>query len=75
MEREQLKADDFSYDLPNHRIAKYPLTNRNQSKLLTYKNGVIGEDIFSNLKNHLPNDAVLVFNDTKVLAARLYFQR
>jgi S-adenosylmethionine:tRNA ribosyltransferase-isomerase len=75
MEREQLKADDFSYDLPNHRIAKYPLTIRNQSKLLTYKNGVIGEDIFSNLKNHLPKDAVLVFNDTKVLAARLYFQR
>lgn len=75
MNREELHSDHFNYNLPVERIAKYPLANRNASKLLTYANGTIGEDIFSNLKSHLPKDAVLVFNDTKVLAARLYFQR
>lgn len=75
MNREELHSDHFNYNLPVERIAKYPLANRNASKLLTYANGTIGEDVFSNLKSHLPKDAVLVFNDTKVLAARLYFQR
>lgn len=75
MNREQLESNDFFYQLPDERIAKYPLENRNLSKLLTYKNGAIEEDSFSNLENHLPKDSMLVFNDTKVLAARLYFQR
>ena len=75
MNREELHSDHFNYNLPEERIAKHPLANRNASKLLTYVNGRIGEDVFSNLKLHLPKDAVLVFNDTKVLAARLYFQR
>ena len=75
MNREQLESKDFFYDLPDEQIAKYPLDNRNSSKLLTYKNGSIDADVFSNLKAHLPEGAVLVFNDTKVLAARLYFQR
>jgi S-adenosylmethionine:tRNA ribosyltransferase-isomerase len=75
MNREQLESNFFFYDLPDERIAKYPLANRNSSKLLTYKNGELGEDVFSNLSLHLPKDSMLVFNDTKVLAARLYFQR
>ncbi|MFT6166497.1 MAG: S-adenosylmethionine:tRNA ribosyltransferase-isomerase [Vicingaceae bacterium] len=75
MNREQLESKDFFYDLPDEQIAKHPLDNRNSSKLLTYKNGSIEADVFSNLKAHLPEGAVLVFNDTKVLAARLYFQR
>tara|TARA_R110000868_G_scaffold211216_1_gene461269 strand:- start:5 stop:1201 length:1197 start_codon:yes stop_codon:yes gene_type:complete len=75
MNREHLESKDFFYDLPDERIAKYPLENRNSSKLLTYKNGVIKADVFSNLKAHLPEGSILVFNDTKVLAARLYFQR
>lgn len=75
MKREQLVSDDFSYDLSDNRIAKYPLADRNSSKLLTYKNGEIDEDVFSNLKKHLPSNSLLVFNDTKVLAARLRFQK
>lgn len=75
MNRTELSSSDFSYNLPDERIAKYPLANRNLSKLLTYKAGEIGEDVFANLKSHLPHHTVLVFNDTKVLAARLYFQK
>ena len=75
MNRTDLSSDDFSYVLTEERIAKYPLKNRNQSKLLTYKSGSIGVDVFSNLHHHLPKGSVLVFNDTKVLAARLYFQK
>ena len=75
MQRKELAAEDFNYDLPDERIAKYPLANRNHSKLLTYKSGLIAEDRFFNLSDHLPKDSVLVFNDTKVLSARLYFQK
>ena len=75
MNRKELHSDQFNYNLPDERIAKYPLSNRNASKLLTYKKGEIAEDVFSNLDSHLPQESVLVFNDTKVLAARLYFKR
>lgn len=75
MQRKELAAEDFNYDLPDERIAKYPLANRNHSKLLTYKSGLIAEDRFFNLSDHLPKDSVLVFNDTKVLSARLYFKK
>jgi S-adenosylmethionine:tRNA ribosyltransferase-isomerase len=75
MKREELASKDFSYDLPDERIAKFPLADRNRSKLLTYIAGEIGEDRFYNLAEHLPKDSVLVFNNTKVLAARLYFQK
>ena len=75
MNREELHSDHFNYNLPGECIAKYPLSNRNASKLLTYKKGEIADDVFSNLDSHLPQESVLVFNDTKVLAARLYFKR
>lgn len=75
MKRTELAADDFDYDLPDHKIAKYPLEDRNSSKLLKYDSGVISEDRFYNLGQHLPKESVLVFNDTKVLAARLYFRK
>ena len=75
MNREQLKTKDFFYTLPDERIAKYPLEDRNKSKLLIRKNGVLQEDVFSNLEHYLPKDAMLVFNDTKVLAARLHFTK
>lgn len=75
MNRADLSSEDFSYDLPEERIAKYPLADRNQSKLLTYKDGNLGGDQFKNLDQHLPAASVLVFNDTKVLAARLYFKK
>ena len=75
MNRKELKSIDFSYNLPEDRIAKYPLEDRNQSKLLIYKKGSIQEEVFSNLQTHLPEGAMLVFNDTKVLSARLRFQK
>jgi len=75
MNRENLQASDFAYDLPEERIAKYPLTNRNQSQLLCYDQGKIEKDVFSNLATHLPKNSVLVFNNTKVLSARLQFQK
>jgi S-adenosylmethionine:tRNA ribosyltransferase-isomerase len=75
MERDNLFTQNFSYPLPQDRIAKYPLADRNQSKLLVYKNGTIEEDLFYGLEKHLTKNSVLVFNDTKVLAARLYFQK
>ncbi len=75
MQRHQLKSEDFSYTLPNHRIAKYPLAERNDSKLLVYEKGSIQEDRFYNLKKHLPEESALVFNNTKVLAARLTFKK
>jgi len=75
MQRHALKAEDFTYDLPDERIAKYPLKKRNLSKLLLYKKGNIGQDRFKKLNNHLPSDSVLVFNNTKVLSARLSFRK
>jgi len=67
--------DDYDYALPDERIAKYPLKERDQSKLLVYRNGEISEDIFFNAVNHLPENALLVYNNTKVIHARLLFQK
>ena len=75
MVQNNLKASDFDYNLADDRIAKYPLSNRNESKLLHYQNGKITNDVFKNLDKHLPDQSLLVFNDTKVLAARLYFKK
>jgi len=68
-----IKISDFTYDLPDARIAKYPLSQRDRSKLLTWQNGEIGSDIFENSPNYLPEGAQLVFNNTKVIHARLFF--
>lgn len=73
MSRSELQTSDFTYDLPDERIAKFPLKNRNASKLLLYQNGAIEEDTFANLQDYLPEDTLLVFNDTRVIAARLHF--
>lgn len=67
--------DDYDYALPDERIAKYPLKERDQSKLLVYRNGEISEDIFLNAVSHLPENALLVYNNTKVIHARLLFQK
>ena len=75
MHPQKLSIKDFSYDLPNGAIAKYPLAERDQSKLLIYRNGNITEDIYANLAAHLPSDCLLVFNNTKVVEARLLFQK
>ncbi len=71
----EIKIADFTYDLPDERIAKYPLTKRDTSKLLTWTNGKIAEDTFGNCIRHLPENAQLVFNNTRVIHARLFFRK
>lgn len=70
-----LSIKDFTYNLPEERIAKYPLAERDASKLLIYKEGNITEDIYRKIADHIPADTLLVFNDTKVVEARLLFQK
>ena len=70
-----IKLSDYQYNLPDDRIAKYPLTPRDASKLLVFQNGQIGHRTFTDLPNALPDGSFLVFNDTKVIPARLFFQR
>lgn len=70
-----IKIEDYNYTLPNERIAKYPLPIRDESKLLRYNNGIIDEFIFKNLPELLPQNSMIIFNDTKVVPARLHFQR
>ncbi|MBO7496245.1 MAG: S-adenosylmethionine:tRNA ribosyltransferase-isomerase [Salinivirgaceae bacterium] len=68
-----LSISDFNYPLPDERIAKYPLAERDQSKLLVYNNGYISEDVFRNLAAYLDSDSVIVTNNTKVIRARMEF--
>jgi S-adenosylmethionine:tRNA ribosyltransferase-isomerase len=75
MNPQDLSIHDFTYVLPEERIAKYPLAERDASKLLIYDNGKISEDIYKNLDKHLPEHSLLIFNDTKVVEARLLFQK
>ena len=71
----KIRINDFTYDLPDERIAKYPLSERDKSKLLTWNNGDIGEDIFKNCAKHLPKNTQLIFNNTRVIHARLFFRK
>ena len=66
---------DYDYPLPDDRIAKFPLEQRDHSKLLVYQNGNISESQFFHIPELLPSDSLLVFNDTKVIHARLFFQK
>lgn len=66
---------DYNYDLSDERIAKYPKAVRDESKLLLYRGGQISEDVFYNLPNYLPKGELLVFNNTKVIQARLHFHK
>ncbi len=71
----EIRIEDYNYNLPDERIAKYPLAQRDLSKLLYYKDGVPTEQKFSDLPSLIPEDSLMVFNDTKVVPARLHFQR
>ena len=75
MHPKNLSIKDYTYSLPEEKIANYPLVERDASRLLIYNNGEITEDIYKNLDKHLPADSLLIFNDTKVVAARLLFQK
>jgi S-adenosylmethionine:tRNA ribosyltransferase-isomerase len=71
----QIHIEDYNYPLPDERIAKYPLPERDASKLLHYRDGVVEDHCFRELPSLLPQGALMVFNDTKVVPARLHFQR
>lgn len=75
MHPKHLKIADYSYNLPEIKIAKYPLEARDDSKLLVYKNGHISETVFNQLVNVLPDNSLLVFNNSKVIEARLLFKK
>ena len=66
---------DFQYDLPDERIAKFPLPQRDHSKLLLYRQGEVSEDHFYNLPRHIPAGSLMIFNNTKVIQARLHFRK
>jgi S-adenosylmethionine:tRNA ribosyltransferase-isomerase len=70
-----IQLTDFDYNLPDERIARYPADPRDSSKLLVYQSGQISHQSFQNLTDFLPESAFLVFNDTKVIPARLFFQK
>ena len=71
----EIRIEDYNYPLPDERIAKYPLSQRDASKLLCYKDKEITKNRFSDISQILPSDHLMVFNDTKVVPARLHFQR
>ena len=66
---------DYWYELPPDRIAKYPLPDRDKSRLLVYKDGIIEHKQFTQINEFLPAQSTLFFNDTKVIPARLFFQK
>ncbi|MBO4341336.1 MAG: S-adenosylmethionine:tRNA ribosyltransferase-isomerase [Bacteroidales bacterium] len=70
-----IRIEDFDYCLPDGRIAKYPLPRRDASKLLVYRDGCCKDRIFREIPSLLPENALMVFNDTKVVPARLFFRR
>lgn len=70
-----IKIQDFNYDLPDKRIAKFPLPVRDQSKLLLYQHGKVSEDIFTSLPSYINKGELMVFNNTKVIQARIHFRK
>lgn len=75
MDPKELQIKDFTYSLPEDRIAKFPVPHRDQSRLLYYERGIIQDHIFSQIESLLPARSLLVFNDTKVVQARLLFRK
>ena len=71
----EIRIEDYNYSLPDERIAKYPLPRRDESKLLVYRDGTVAQRHFYDLPGLLPQDCIMVFNDTKVVPARLFFRR
>lgn len=70
-----IRISEYNYPLPDERIAKFPLPMRDQSKLLVYRHGEVSEDIFTSLPSYLPARSLMVFNNTKVIQARLHFRK
>ena len=70
-----IRISDFNYYLPEGKIAKFPIAQRDHSKLLIYNHGNISDDFFYNLPKYLPKDSLMVFNNTKVIQARIHFHK
>lgn len=75
MDTKHIRIDDYNYDLPDERIAKFPLKERDHSKLLIYNKGALSDDVFYNLPQYLPKGALMVFNNTRVIQARMHFRK
>lgn len=70
-----IRISDYNYPLPDERIAKFPIAQRDHSKLLVYRHGEVSQDVFYNLPEYLPKGALMVFNNTKVIQARMHFRK
>ena len=70
-----VRISEFNYPLPDERIAKFPLPERDRSKLLVYRHGQVTEDRFTSLPDYLPAGSLMVFNNTRVIQARLHFRK
>ena len=75
MDTKQIRISEYNYQLPDERIAKFPIAERDHSKLLVYKHGQISDDVFYHLPKYLPKNSLMVFNNTKVIQARLHFRK
>lgn len=75
MDTKHIHIDDYDYPLPDERVAKYPLKQRDHSKLLVYKAGEVSDDIFFNITKYLPQGSLMVFNNTRVIQARMHFRK
>ena len=74
-ETKHIKISDYNYPLPDERIAKFPLPVRDQSKLLVYRHGTVSESHFTSLPDYLEAGELMIFNNTKVIQARLHFRK
>lgn len=72
---QDIHIKDYNYSLPDDKIAKYPLSKRDDSKLLIYQNNQIVDSKFSQITSHLPNNSLIIFNNTKVIQARMHFEK
>ena len=75
MDTKHIKISDYNYSLPDERIAKFPIAQRDHSKLLVYKHGEVSDDVFYHLPDYLPKGALMIFNNTKVIQARMHFRK
>ena len=75
MDTKHIRISDYNYDLPDERIAKFPIAQRDHSKLLVYRHGEVSDDVFHHLPDYLPDGALMIFNNTKVIQARLHFRK
>jgi len=75
MNPQEIRISDYNYPLPDERIAKFPISRRDHSKLLIYRHGEVSEDIFCHLPDYLSEGALMIFNNTRVIQARMHFRK